>query len=211
MKKSFPIILLVAIIVAGGLYLFIAKSKTATNSSAAQPDGMFSTTYVPHGWTMVGNPTTSATVMAFTSPDYLLEWENPATVDCKGEGCVQQVLVKGASFALAYRPCGRGETETEFRQREQRNITTYTKGLVDQKPISIKGHKAVLVHTRNLTNTTNPIMGDAYTLTLFSAFQRGYCQDVNFNFVESTTTDYGTEFQKFIDGLQFTPDKIHQQ
>lgn len=200
-KIILPIVIAGVLLVAG-LYFVFHK-----NSAKVQPDGMFSSTYIPHEWKTVGNPATSAIVMAFTSPDYLLKWENPATVDCKGEGCVQQVLVKGASLGLAYRPCGRGETEAEFRQREQRNITTYLKGLVDQKPIIIKGHKAVLVHTRNLTNTTSPVMEDAYSLTLFSAPSRGYCQDVNFIFVESTTTDYGTEFQKFIDGLQFTPDK----
>lgn len=204
MKKIVSIAVVAVLVVAGGLYLFIA------NSSTTQPEGVFSETYVPHGWAVVGNPTTSATVIAFTSPDYLLEWENPATVDCKGEGCTQQVLVKGANLSLAYRPCGRGETEAEFRQREQRNTTTYLKGLVDQKPIIIKGHNAVLVHTRNLTNTTSPVMEDAYSLTLFSAPSRGYCQDVNFIFVESTTTDYGTEFQKFIGGLQFIPDKSPQ-
>ena len=210
MKKIVSIAVVAVLIVAGGSYLFIANSKTkiTNKSSATQPEGVFSETYVPHGWTVVGNPATSATVIAFTSPDYLLEWENPATV-CKGEGCNQQVLVKGATFSLAYRPCGREETEAEFRQREQRNITTL-KGLVDQKPIIIKGHNAVLVHTRNLTNITSPVMEDAYSLTLFSAPSRGYCQDVNFIFVESTTTDYGTEFQKFIDGLQFTPDKSPQ-
>lgn len=204
--------LALVVVIASGLYLFVANSKTKTtsNSSVTQPEGVFSETYVPHGWAVVGNPATSATVMAFTSPDYLLEWENPAT-NCKDAGCTQQVLVKGATFSLAYRPCGRGETEAVFRQREQRNITTYLKGLVDQKPISIKGHEAVLVHTRNRTNTASPVMEDAYSLTLFSAPSRGYCQDVNFIFVESTTTDYGTEFQKFIDGLQFTSDKSPQQ
>ncbi|HUX80745.1 MAG TPA: hypothetical protein VMV38_00245 [Candidatus Paceibacterota bacterium] len=204
-------LVLIIIVIAGCLYLFVANSKTKTTSdaSATQPDGVFSETYVPHGWTVVGNPSTAATVMAFASPDYLLKWENPAT-DCKDAGCTQQVLVKGANFALAYRPCGRGETEAVFRQREQRNITTL-KGLVDQTPISIQGHEAVLVHTRNLTNTTSPVMDDAYSLTLFSAPSRGYCQDVNFIFVASTTTDYGTEFQKFINGLQFTPDKSSQQ
>ncbi|GEM_PF-3274164 len=212
MKKIVPVAVVAVLVVAGGSYLFIENSKTkiTNNSSATQPEGVFSETYVPHGWAVVGNPATSAIVTAFTSPDYFLEWENPATVDCKGAGCVQQVLVKGANLSLAYRPCGRGETEAEFRQREQRNITTYLKGLVDQKPISIKGHNAVLVHTRNLTNTTSPVMEDAYSLTLFSAPSRGYCQDVNFIFVESTTTNYGTEFQKFIDGLQFTPDKSPQ-
>lgn len=191
------------IIVAGGLYFTFYKS-TDNMPLTAQPDGTFSSTYVPHGWTMVGNPAISATAIMFTSPDYLLE--NPAVRDCEGEGCAEQVLGKGAYFQLAYNPCISGTTEAEFRQREQRN-SSYLKGLLVQKPITVEGHKAILFHTRNLTNSTHPVMEDSYHLTVVSSVQRAYCQDINFSFTESTTTDYDAEFQKFIDGLQFTSDK----
>ena len=207
MKKILSIAIVTLVIVAGGLY-FVDYKSSSKIPLVTQPDGTFSSAYIPHGWTVVGNPATSATAIMFTSPDYLLE--NPATVDCKGEGCAQQVLGKGAYFQLAYNPCISEEGEAEFRQREQKN-SIYLRGLVDQKPITIQGHKAVLFHTRSLTNTIHPAMEDTYHLTLVSAVKRAYCQDINFSFIESTTTNYGAEFQKFLDGLQFMPDKIPQR
>lgn len=189
------------LVAASSLYLFMV------NSSVTQQDGVFFSTYIPYRWTTVGDPVTSTTAIMFISPDYLLG--NPAVVDCSGEGCAEQVLARGAYFQLAYNPCIAGESEAEFREREQRN-SVYLKGLVDQKPITIKGHKAVLFHTRNLTNTVHPAMENSYHLTLVSSVKKDYCQDVNFSFVESTTTDYGAEFQEFLNGLRFMPDKSSQ-
>lgn len=203
MKKILSIAIVILIIIGTGLYFAIYKSSGKLPMTT-QLDGTFFPTYIPHGWTIVGNPATAATAIIFTSPDYLLE--NPVTVDCKGEGCAQQVLGKGAYFQLAYSPCISGESEAEFRQREQRN-SVYLKGLVNQKPITIKGHKAILFHIRNLTNTAHPLMEDSYRITVVSSVQRAYCQDINFSFTESTTTDYGIEFQKFLDGLQFMSDE----
>ena len=216
MKKFALAAVAVVLAAAGALYLFIA------NFSKPQPDGMFSATYVPSGWTTQGDSATSAIVTAFISPDYLLE--NPAVVeDCSGtasdggssEGCVmnanEQVLGRGAYLALAYDPCIAGDvTEAAFRQRELENGKDL-QGLVDQKPIVIAGHTAVLFHTRNLTNTTHPAMEDNYHFTVVSSVKKSFCQDVNFGFVESTTTDYGAEYRKFIDGLRFTPDKSAEQ
>lgn len=212
MRKINIIVIIIVLVVASGLYFFIANSKTKTeiNSFTTQPDGMFYSTYIPRGWAGRGNSATStiiSIVTMFTSPDYLLE--NPVVADCKGEGCAEQVLGKGAYFQLAYNPCLAGETETGFRKREQRN-SIYLKGLVDQKPIIIEGHKAVLFHIRNLTNTIHPAMEDRYHLTLVASVKKDYCQDLNFSFIESATTDYGIEFQKFLDGLRFIPDKNSQ-
>ena len=202
MNKWFAIAALIVLLAAGGFYLWQRQPMLKVGEAINAPvgtsaNGRFVSTYVPQDWKITENDAVATSVQ---SPGYATAPSTGAHCADAGGGDCSPTLTQGAQFTVAYDPCVYSESAADFRKREAQNSKTLA-GLVEQKPITVAGHDGVLFHTRNLSNTARPVMIDQYTLTLIGSAQA--CQDVNFQFAKSTSTDYEAEFAKFLAGLKF--------